>query len=272
MSAGFLDTMAAASEARLAQALEREPLEAIRRRAAATRSPPPLALSPEGFDLIAEVKLRSPSAGDLATGLDDIAGRALAYARGGAAAVSVLTEPSRFGGELTHLSRAAEALAAHGVPAMRKDFLVDPYQIYEARAAGAGGVLIIIRMLDDDTLHSLLDAAEESGLFVLLEAFDAADLRRADGLHASVPLLLGLNSRDLQTLAVDSARLESCRADFPAGSIAVAESGLNDVDDASRVARLDYRLALVGSALMRAGDPEAGVAAFIAAGRSACVS
>src|SRR6202044_1674159 len=120
--------------------------------------------------------LRSPAAGPLSDESQDWLGRVAAYAHGGAAAGSVLTEPSRFDGSLEHLEQAARLLAPLGVPVMRKDFLVDPYQVLEARAAGAGGVLVIVRMLRQESAEALLDAAAEHGLFVLLEAFDGPDL------------------------------------------------------------------------------------------------
>ena len=137
------------------------------------------------FDLITEVKLRSPAAGQLKQVDEDIGARVADYAQAGAAAISVLTEPSRFDGALAHLTRSVQSLAGR-VPVMRKDFLVDPYQVYEARAAGAGGVLIILRMLKRDELQALIEAAGESGLFALLEAFDEPDLRLAQELVASL--------------------------------------------------------------------------------------
>src|SRR5690606_13551448 len=145
-----------------------EPEGRLLARANATAAPPPLALG--AFDVIAELKLRSPSAGGLArSGLDRDA-QIAAYGEGGAAAVSVLTGPAEFGGSLDHLREAAALLARHRRPVMRKDFLTDPYQVVEARAAGAGGVLIIVTMLTDAEVSSLLEAASELGLFALLEA------------------------------------------------------------------------------------------------------
>jgi indole-3-glycerol phosphate synthase len=175
---GFLDQMATGSRRRAAEAKAAEPLTALRTRC--RELPPPLAPACAGrFDLIAELKLRSPALGELGSAQDDLPGRVKAYAAAGAAAVSVLTEPSRFAGSLEHLRLAAAALAPLGVPAMRKDFLVDPYQLHEARAAGAGGALLIVRMLSRDLLAEMLDCAAELGLFVLLEAFDAQDIETA---------------------------------------------------------------------------------------------
>jgi indole-3-glycerol phosphate synthase len=233
-------------------------------------APPPLRL--ERFDLVAEIKRSSPAEGALEADAD-VAARAVGYAAAGAAAVSVLTEPARFGGSLDDLGAAACALYPRGVPAMRKDFLVAPWQVLEARAAGAGGVLLIVAMLADAALDELLAAAREQGLFVLLEAFDETDLERAApwlGAAPGVPpVLVGVNSRDLRTLAVDPDRLARLAPRLPPGLPAVAESGLHTAADAAAAAALGYRLALVGTALMRAANPEALAAAMIAAGRQA---
>jgi indole-3-glycerol phosphate synthase len=230
--------------------------------------------SSAGFDLIAELKLRSPSSGDLSTQTADPLRRLEGYARGGAAIISVLTEPERFGGDLSHLSVAAERVRAHDVPVMRKDFLVDPYQVIEARAHGAGGVLLIVRMVDRALLGEMLDCAVELGLFVLLEAFDADELTIATEIAAErtsgdEKVLLGLNCRDLETLAIDFERFAALRERLPDRWPAVAESGVIAPADAARVAALGYRYALVGTSLMQRADPEAAVAELIAAGRSA---
>ena len=255
---GFLDDMARASAQRVAAAKRLESFEALERRA--RQSPPAarLRLSPQGFDVIAELKLRSPAAGALGDVTDDWPGRIAAYARGGAAAVSVLTEPARFDGSLEHLRRAAQILAPLGVPAMRKDFLVDPYQILEARAAGAGGVLVILRMMPRGQVVDLLDAAAAQDLFVLLEAFDAGDLDLAGELLATrrgENLLIGVNSRDLQTLQVHPPRFAALAPRLPAHWPAVAESGVANAADAHEMHALGYRLALIGTALMTTADP-----------------
>src|SRR6202046_1088672 len=182
---GFLDDMASLSTARVAEAVRHESALALERRARQAPPSAPLRLSPAGFDVIAELKLRSPAAGPLSDEGQDWLGRIAAYARGGAVAVSVLTEPSRFDGSLEHLRRAAAVLRPLGVPAMRKDFLVDPYQVLEARAAGAGGVVVILRMLTRARIVALLDVAAEHRMFVLLEAFDGADLELARELMSS---------------------------------------------------------------------------------------
>jgi len=228
------------------------------------------------FDVIAELKDRSPAAGDLRTYADsDRNSRAVAYATGGAAAISVLTEPSRFDGDLEHLE--AVVAAVPDTPVMRKDFLVEPVQILEARKAGASGVLLIATLLDDAKLRQMLDCAWEHGLFVLLESFDEDDLRRSselldrplDGDKADAgQLLVGVNTRNLRTLEVDRDRLRSLAPALPA-TICVAESGLRVAEDAARVAGWGYRMALVGTALMRSPDPAALVADMRHAGASA---
>lgn len=268
----FLTQMARSSAARVAEAARREPIGALERRARATPAPPPLRLSPSGFDVIAELKLRSPAAGALEGGETDRPGRVAAYARAGAAAVSVLTEPSRFDGDLEHLREAAAVLGALGVPAMRKDFLVDPYQVLEARAAGAGGVLLILRMLERARLAQMLEAAAAQGLFVLLEAFDGRDLELAaellEGPRRSAPVLIGINCRDLVTLSVVPGRFADLAGLLPRGVPAVAESGVATPADACRVRGLGYRLALIGTALMASTDSTALLSQILAAART----
>jgi indole-3-glycerol phosphate synthase len=282
---GFLDDMARSSAARVAEAARHESAQALERRARAMPPSPPLRLSSSGFDVIAELKLRSPAVGRLGDASRDWLGRIAAYARGGAAAVSVLTEPSRFDGALDHLRQAAEALAPLGVPAMRKDFLVDPYQILEARAAGAGGVLVILRMLPRPQIAELLDVAAELGMFVLLEAFDELDLSVAGDLLTSraahraprgaahraeheEQILIGINSRDLQTLQVVQERFAALGPLLPAGYLAVAESGVASAGDARRMRQLGYGAALIGTALMAHEDPSGLLREILTAART----
>jgi indole-3-glycerol phosphate synthase len=256
---GFLDQMAESSGARVRAAQRLEPYADLERRAQATPRAAALSLSPAGFDVIAELKLRSPAAGRLGDEGGDWLGRIAAYARAGAAAVSVLTEPSRFDGCLEHLRQAAAVLAPLGVPAMRKDFLVDPYQVLEARAAGAGGVLLIARMLSRAQLSELVEVADAHGLFVLLETFDAADLEAARQVLAArawrATLLIGVNSRDLQTLEVVRTRFATLAPLLPTEAAGVAESGVASPADACAMRDLGYRLALIGTALMSCADP-----------------
>ena len=267
----FLAEMSAASWRRLERARAALPQHALEQRVAPLPAAPPLRL--DRFDVIAEVKRRSPAAGPLGAADDDLAQRVTAYAAGGACAVSVLTEPERFQGALADLAAAARVLAPLSVPAMRKDFLVDPYQVLEARAAGAGGVLLIIRMLSDAQLESLLAAARELGLFALLEAFDAADAARLTRLvdaHAHQQVLMaGLNCRDLGTLAVMPARLLREFAHLPRAVPRVAESGVEHPAAARALAAAGYEMALVGGALMRSANARQLTAELIAAGREA---
>jgi indole-3-glycerol phosphate synthase len=277
VSGDFLATMREASAARAGRARQLRSEAALREFVSRLPPPPPLRLSGEGFDLIAELKLRSPAVGQLGVAAnEDVAARVLAYAQAGAAAVSVLTEPSRFDGSMSHLEKAARALALckPPVPAMRKDFLVEPYQVLEARAAGAGGVLVILRMLPRGPLEALIDEALAQGLFVLLEAFDEADLELAAALVGARPsprgqLLVGVNCRDLVTLQVVPGRLETLAAMLPAGVPRVAESGVASAEDAARMATAGYDLALVGSALMSGADPAALAGAMLRAARAA---
>jgi len=248
-------------------------------RALATTPPAVLRSSGAGFDLIAELKRRSPANGSLSAASADVAAQVTTYAQAGAAAVSILTEPSRFDGSLADLQVAAQSLASRHIPAMRKDFLVDPYQISEARAAGAGGVLLILRLLAAEQLAELLDAAHRLRLFVLLEAFDEHDI---ESLHAALEripaarrgaggqqLLAGLNCRALATLQVVPERLEALVWLLPKAVPKVAESGVVTAADARRVAACGYEYALVGSALMQAPDPRSLATSMLCAGRSA---
>jgi indole-3-glycerol phosphate synthase len=279
-SGDFLAQMAASSRARV-DAARRAKSDAVLW-AESRRAPPAprLRLSPEGFDLIAEVKLRSPAMGALKGRDEDVAGRVGSYAFAGAAAISVLTEPSRFDGALEHLALGVQALAGRA-PAMRKDFIVDPYQVAEARLAGAGGVLAILRMIPRADTVALIEAATDLGLFVLLEAFDEADLALAADLlrshqaraqAAQAPLLVGVNCRDLVTLQVVPGRLELLAPHLPRTAPRVAESGVETPEQAGRLVRAGYTMALVGSALMKSVDPQAAVRALLAAGREAAAS
>jgi indole-3-glycerol phosphate synthase len=273
VSGGFLEQMARGSRERLRAAQRLRSRSALESDLRQLPRPPVLQLHASGFDLIAELKLRSPAQGQLKSAGEDIAARVSAYAAGGAAAVSVLTEPERFDGTLAHLQSAAQVLRPLHVPAMRKDFLVDPYQVLEARVAGAGGVLVILRMLPRRETEALLACARELGLFVLLEAFDEADLELMQELIAAAPpgaqLLAGLNCRDLATLQVVPQRLLELAPRLPQGAPRVAESGVTSTAEAAAVARCGYQLILVGSALMQGADPGALAAGLLAAGRAA---
>ncbi|MDQ7007881.1 MAG: indole-3-glycerol-phosphate synthase [Acidobacteriota bacterium] len=264
---GFLARMAESARRRarrLHAGGDRGSLEA---RALGTKVPPPPDLGGGGFDLVAEIKPRSPSEGSLAATLSvsRAAARARLYEGAGAVAISVLTEPESFGGSLEMLGGVAAATA---LPVMRKDFLVDPLQVLEARAWGAAGVLLIVRMLPGDLFGEMLDAADRVGLFCLVEAFDEQDLERVAALTAHVgTLLVGINCRNLETLAVEPTRFERLAPRAPGSWPLVAESGVSDAGGAAAVARMGYRGLLAGTALMRAVDPAVLIEDMLAAGR-----
>ena len=265
----FLAGMAASSRARCAAAQAKLPEQELRARLCELPPATPLKLS--SFDLIAEVKLRSPAVGVLkAAAEEDVGARVATYARAGAAAVSILTEPSRFDGSLDDLEKGAHALRSLAVPAMRKDFIVDGYQVLEGRFAGAGGVLAILRMIPRRDLEQVIDTALEQQMFVLLEAFDEPDIELAHSLLSSRSahrdrLLVGVNS--IGTNATPG-RLDALADKLPRDVKRVAESGVATADDAARMARHGYDLALVGSALMSAPDPALLASAMLDAARA----
>lgn len=269
---GLLTAMAQSSLTRLEQARARESEQALWTRASDMPPPPRLKLCAEGFDIIAECKLVSPSAGDLSAHTTGVEQRVQEYGKGGACAVSVLTEPTRFGGTLQHLAQASAALAPLNVPTMRKDFLVDPYQVMEGRAAGAGGALVIVRMLDKSRITALLDCAAMLKMFVLLEAFDAADLAVAQEVLAprkahNEQILVGLNCRDLDTLKIEFPRLEELAHLLPAGYAHVAESGVASAQDVRTAVEVGYHVALIGTTLMGSPEPRKLLGELLAAGR-----
>jgi indole-3-glycerol phosphate synthase len=206
-----------------------------------------------GSSVIAEVKRRSPSKGDLAD-IPDPAALAREYSAGGAAAISVLTEQRRFGGSLDDL-RAVRA--AVDTPLLRKDFIVDPYQLVEARAAGADLALLIVAALEDDLLRALHDQARELGLTVLVEVHDEAEAERAVDLGAE---LVGVNARNLKTLDVDPDAFGRIAPSVPADRVLVAESGISGPTDVKRYVAEGARVVLVGEALVKDGAPREAVA------------
>ena len=267
-SSNFLTEMAQESAERAAASNDSFTSQALDR--------PAFPLQLNGFDLIAEIKDRSPAEGPLANVGASRVNRALEYASGGAAAISVLTEPKRFDGQLAHLVEVVDAVSAQQIPVMRKDFLVDTVQILEAKAAGASGVLLIAAILSDTQMESMLDCAIDNDLFVLLEVFGETDLERAVHISQRVEIreqaakqkfLVGVNTRDLRTLAVDKTRLKKYGPLLPGGVTGVAESGLLIPLDAERVVEWGYQVALVGTALMRADVPAELIREMLAAGR-----
>lgn len=228
----------------------------VRTRAESTPPPPSFreALAAPGVSVIAEVKRRSPSRGELASDLDPVE-LAARYLDGGAAAVSVLTEPDYFSGSLGDLAAVAEL----AVPVLRKDFILHPAQIWEARAAGAAAVLLIVAALDDDELAALLAETAGAGLDALVEVHTPEEAERALSAGAWI---VGVNNRDLGDFVVDLAIAEAIAPLLADAEIRVAESGIATPDDAARMAAAGYHAVLVGEALVRAPDPAGLVAAL----------
>lgn len=218
------------------------------------------ALTRPGLSVIAEVKRRSPSRGVLAAGLDAVA-QARIYEDAGATAVSVLTEPSHFDGSLDDLIAVQEAVE---IPVLRKDFVLNPAQVFESRAAGADAVLLIVAALGADLLERMVVAAADAGIDALVEVHDReeAAIARASGAH-----LIGVNNRNLETFATDLRVAEALAAAVQGeGIVTVAESGIHTPDDAERMRNADYDAILVGEALVVADDPASSLSRLV--GRS----
>jgi indole-3-glycerol phosphate synthase len=210
------------------------------------------ALSRPGTSLIAEHKRRSPSAGTIREGAS-CADVVSAYERGGAAALSVLTEEAHFGGSLADLR---EARAASDLPILRKDFTIDRYQLYEAKAAGADAVLLVVGAMPQKELASLYREAHALDLDAVVEIHTEEELERALELDADV---LGINNRDLEDFSVDIQRTFDLLADIPAGKVVVSESGIHSRNQIDELEQVGVDAVLIGEALMRAADPEAAV-------------
>jgi indole-3-glycerol phosphate synthase len=256
MSQGtILDEILARKRARPLRAVQRDAAQAPRPRdlAAALRRP--------GVSLIAEIKRASPSKGLLAPDLDP-ARLAATYEANGAAAISVLTDAHYFQGSLQDLQAARSQV---NLPVLRKDFVVDPYQVYEARAARADAVLAIAAALDDDGLAGICRLADELGMAALVEVHDEGELRRA---LAVGPRIVGVNNRDLRTFRVDLETTARLRPLIPAGVLLVAESGVHTADDVARLAAIGVDAMLVGESLVRSEDPGRQVRALLAGQRA----
>jgi indole-3-glycerol phosphate synthase len=268
MSAGLgagpdlLATIVAATERITASRREAEPLAALERRAAEASPRGDLFEArlrrPDVFNVIAECKRRSPSRGVLAPDYHPVR-IAQAYASGGAAAISVLTEPTFFDGDLAHL-RAVRA--AVDVPLLRKDFVVDDYQLFEARANGADAVLLIVAALEQRFLEALQVKAWQLGLATLVEVHDRDELSRAIDSGARV---IGVNNRNLRTLKVDVKASDELAARMPKGVVAVSESGLQSRADLERLAAAGYGAFLIGERFMTDPDPAAAIKLLIGA-------
>lgn len=257
----YLDTIIAAHRAaaavddrRLDELLDAAaPLPAPRGFASALRRGP-------GLRVIAEIKRRSPSKGDLNPGLDP-AEVAAAYEHGGAACLSVLTDAEFFGGAPDDL---VAARASVGIPVLRKDFTVDPRDVADARLMGADAVLLIVAALDDDELRDLLVLATTLSLDALVEVHDERELDRAVAAGASI---IGVNQRDLTTFEIDRELAEKLAPRMPDGVVTVAESGIRGVEDAMAVAAAGYDAVLVGESVVTSGDHSSAVAALAGVGR-----
>ena len=260
---GVLAELVAAARVLVAARSEREPLPALAGRALAATPQggrfEAALFQPAGLAVIAECKRASPSRGTIAADYDP-ARIAVAYERAGAAAISVLTEASRFGGSLADL---AAVRAAVTTPLLRKDFIIDAYQLHEARAWGADAVLLIVAALRQHELVALHRGAIELGLAALVEVHDECDLDRALAAGARV---IGVNNRNLRTLQVDLAASYRLAPLLPAGVIRVSESGIRSRDDLARLGAAGYHAVLVGERLMTAADPGAALAALTGRG------
>ena len=257
MTAGapdLLETIVAAARRIVAVRRDREPRDALERRA--------MAHTPDGtqfraglagagrVNIIAECKRRSPSRGVLRTAYDPVA-IALEYEAAGAVALSILTEPTFFDGSLVHLAAVRKAVR---LPLLRKDFIVDEYQLLEARANGADAVLLIVAALSDPQLAALRRQASALGLAALVEVHDAAEVGRAIDAGAD---LIGVNNRNLRTLQVDTRASEQAAALIPSDVIAVSESGLKTLEDLQHLRALGYCGFLIGERFMTAASPGA---------------
>lgn len=254
-----LDGIVAGVREDLSARMDAVPRDEIERLALAAPAPldPMPAFRAPGLAVIAEVKRRSPSKGDLAT-IPDPASLAAAYEAGGAAAISCLTEQRRFGGTLTDLDAVRGRVR---IPVLRKDFMVEEYQFFEARAHGADLVLLIVASLDDSELGRFLALAADLGMTALVETHTADEVDRALAQGAQ---LIGVNNRNLKTLDVDLATFAGLSERIGDKAVRVAESGILSAADAHRVAAEGADVILVGEALVRHGDPAAAIAEMTA--------
>jgi indole-3-glycerol phosphate synthase len=249
-----LDELVGATREALHRRKRERPLAELEAEAGAVPEGRPFAeaLSRPGTSLIAEHKRRSPSAGTIREGAS-CAEVVSAYERGGAAALSVLTEEAHFGGSLADLR---EARAASALPILRKDFTIDRYQLYEAKAAGADAVLLVVGAMPQNELASLYREAHALDLDAVVEIHTEEELERALELDADV---LGINNRDLEDFSVDIQRTFDLLADIPAGKVVVSESGIHSRNQIDELEQVGVDAVLIGEALMRAADPEAAV-------------
>ena len=248
-----LDRIVDATREDIARRRERVPLQELERQAAGGREDRPFseALTRPGVSVIAEHKRRSPSAGEIRAGAS-VTEIVEAYERGGAAALSVLTEGPHFGGSLDDLR---EARAASALPILRKDFIVDPYQVYESAVAGADALLLIVAALHPRDLAELHREARALDLDVMVEVHDEDELDCA--LEVVDADVIGINNRDLADFTVDVERTYELLSDVPAGKTVVSESGFHDRSQIEDLERVGVDAVLIGETLMRATDVEA---------------
>jgi indole-3-glycerol phosphate synthase len=249
-----LDELVAVTRRRLDQRKRLRPLAEVELEAAERGECRPFseALARPGTSVIAEYKRRSPSAGTIREGAS-VAEVARAYERGGAAALSILTEEDNFGGTLADLHEAAEA---SDLPVLRKDFTIDPYQVFEAKAAGGDAVLLVVGALQPAELATLHGLARDLDLDALVEVHDEPELETALGIGAEV---IGINNRDLEDFSVDLSRTFELLVDVPAGKTVVSESGIATREQVEDLEQVGVDAVLVGESLMRAPDPEQAV-------------
>jgi indole-3-glycerol phosphate synthase len=249
-----LDELVGATREAVHRRKRERPLAELEREAGSQPEGRPFAeaLARPGTSLIAEHKRRSPSAGTIREGLS-CADVVSAYERGGAAALSVLTEEAHFGGSLADLR---EARAASELPVLRKDFTIDPYQLYEAKAAGADAVLLVVGAMSQDELADLYREAHALDLDAIVEIHDEEELDAALEVDADV---LGINNRNLEDFSVDIQRTFDLLHDVPAGKVVVSESGIQTRDQIDELEQVGVDAVLIGEALMRAPDPEEAV-------------
>jgi indole-3-glycerol phosphate synthase len=256
-----LGAIVAATRTRVREARRRESTGQLEARAALARPRGDrfaAAIGPAAtVNIIAECKRRSPSRGVLRADYDPVA-LARQFEGAGAVALSVLTEPTFFDGALDHLAAVRHAV---GVPLLRKDFIVDPWQLLEARAAGADAVLLIVAALTDDDIVCLAREAAGLGLATLVEVHSETELARALAAGASI---IGVNNRNLRTLHVDVDLSHRIAAELPPGTLAVSESGLKSPTDVSALRALGYHAFLIGERFMTTADPGAALAALLA--------
>jgi indole-3-glycerol phosphate synthase len=261
----ILDDILARTRADLETRMKARPLSVLAplgaKRYGKTRSLRRALRSPGGVACIAEFKRKSPSAGWINEKAWGLAETVTAYAAGGARALSVLTDGPFFGGKLEDLQAAR---AACSLPILRKDFIVDSYQLVEAVADGADAALLIVAALDHTTLADLLRIAKELSLDALVEAHDEAEVARAVAVGAQI---IGINNRDLRTFTVDRELAVRLRPSIPADRIVVAESGIRDAGDVARLRDAGVDAILVGETLMRAPDPAAALRGLLGPGR-----